>query len=185
MEFTLIYEGPLKANGSIKHKHDIRRFFHSQLAVLWQQRPLSSIDDYLEKTPPPPRETILQEVGPFNFAPLINEKFSITAEIDILFLRPEEPGYIITQGGDIDNRLKTLFDAFRMVKDESEIPENDKPGQDENPFFCLLQDDSLITKITVKTDRLLRPLASNNDVLLVIKVKTMIVLATGLAMTFV
>jgi len=42
MEFTLVYQGQLTANGSIKDKQNIRREFHKQLAELWKQEPLSS-----------------------------------------------------------------------------------------------------------------------------------------------
>jgi hypothetical protein len=44
-------------------------------------------------------------------------------------------------------------------------------------FFCLLEDDLLITEFTVTSDRLLAPLRSGdgpNDVYLVMKVKTKI-----------
>jgi len=50
------------------------------------------------------------------------------------------------------------------------------PKADEQDyFFCLLEDDHLITEFTVTSDRLLAPLRtgeSENDVYLVIKVRT-------------
>ncbi|MDB5472820.1 MAG: hypothetical protein JWP99_123 [Devosia sp.] len=70
------------------------------------------------------------------------------------------------QSGDIDNRLKTLFDALRMPDSKEELGGYDKPGEDEAPFYCLMTDDKLITKIAVETDRLLEPTAAdreNND----------------------
>jgi hypothetical protein len=60
-----------------------------------------------------------------------------------------------------------------MPQVSSEMPEGPEPGED--PFFCLLEDDSLITEVTVTTDRLIVPLGADervNDVLLVISVKT-------------
>jgi hypothetical protein len=40
---------------------------------------------------------------------------------------------------------------------------------DEDPFFCLLEDDSLITEVNITTDRLLTSATSHiHDVLLVI-----------------
>jgi hypothetical protein len=87
-----------------------------------------------------------------------------------LFLRPDRPGHVIW-AGDIDNRLKTLFDAMR-VPDPAENYVNAPPTQDETPFFCLLQDDKLITKVEVETDRLLEPVTGNSaDVRLVITVR--------------
>jgi hypothetical protein len=46
-----------------------------------------------------------------------------------------------------------------------------EPGED--PFFCLIEDDSLITEVKVTTDRLLTPLKDNeseHDVHLIIHV---------------
>jgi hypothetical protein len=77
----------------------------------------------------------------------------------------------IIQGGDIDNRLKTLFDGLRIPKELKEIggvPIED----DEKPFFCLLQDDALITEVKVRADTLLTPQLSGraDDVKLIIGV---------------
>ena len=47
------------------------------------------------------------------------------------------------------------------------------PDKDEDPFYCLLEDDSLIIDLRVTTDRLLLPLETNeriNDVELVVRV---------------
>jgi hypothetical protein len=56
--------------------------------------------------------------------------------------------------GDLDNRIKTLLDALKIPNDK-ELPSGAKPSGTENPFFCLLEDDSLITHIRIITDRLL------------------------------
>lgn len=179
MEFTLLYDGPLKTNGTAKQKQEIRRVFHPQLKTLWHQLPLNGLQDKLLKEKPKNGEiSILQKVGKFTFAPLISEKLCVTAELNITFLRPEAPGSLITQGGDIDNRLKTLFDGLRMAKVESEIPNGDEPTPDESPFYCVLEDDSLITRVSVLTDRLLEPNQTENHVLLIIGVKTKITVGT-------
>jgi hypothetical protein len=183
MEFTLLYQGPLKANGSIEDKQNIRRQFHEQLAELWKQEPLSSraqdspilLNHVVTHNMPPTNSTlVIQRVDDFQFVPLVSSKLSLIAELDITFLRPEPPGCIVTQGGDIDNRLKTLFDAFRIPKVSQEIPNGDTPGPTENPFYCLLEDDNLITKVTVKTDRLLKPCDDPSFVELLIVVRTKI-----------
>lgn len=102
----------------------------------------------------------------------MSETIHLVCDLEITLLRPEAPGSVITQSGDIDNRLKTLFDGLRMPKDIGEIPAGDAPTVDENPFYCLLQDDNLITKVTVITDRLLQATATPNEVLLVLRVNT-------------
>ena len=96
----------------------------------------------------------------------------LAAEMEILMLKPEPPGKIVNQSGDIDNQLKTLLDALRMPSSTSELPRGESPKQGENPFFCLLEDDRLITKLSVTTDQLLTPVKTRNHVSLVICVKT-------------
>jgi hypothetical protein len=104
------------------------------------------------------------------FIPLVRTEMGLRCKLDILFLRPEEPGSIYVSG-DLDNRIKTLFDAFRMAKDKSELG-GQAPTRE--PVYCLLEDDQLISEVRVTTDKLLllpkhetiRP----NDVFLVIEV---------------
>ena len=78
----------------------------------------------------------------------------------------------MTQCGDIDNRLKTLFDALRAPKNATEIPKGAVPGPDEDPFFCLLEDDALITAVSVETERLLTANQGSTEVHLDIQVLT-------------
>lgn len=177
MEFTLLYQGPLKSKGTAKHKHELRSVFHSQLKVLWQQKPLNAFHDFLTENPPKGKLSILRKVGAFTFAPLVSEDLKLVAELAISLLIPYSPGALISQGGDIDNRLKTLLDALRMPKVDAEIPKGQKPKKDESPFFCVLEDDALITKVSVDTDRLLQE-KSNNHVHLLVTVKTKIVEGT-------
>ena len=172
MEFTLVYQGILKSNGNAKQKQEIRRALHPQLKALWQYPPLDTMQDMLQENPPRKVVSVIKEIGPFQYATLINNSLKNVAEIEIIFLRPSPPGSLIVQGGDIDNRLKTLFDALRMPQVTEEIPNGDLPRENEKPFYCLLEDDALITKISVQTDRLLEATESPNHVHLVIHVKT-------------
>lgn len=176
MEFTLIYSGPLKANGTLQDKQSIRRIFHAQLKKLWTLPPLDtyagSEEGYLEEEPQAGKISLVKKVGEFNFVPLITQKLHLLAEIKLVLLRPEPPGSIVSQGGDIDNRLKTLFDALRMPTNTNELPNGDAPRDGEKPFFCLLEDDKLITKISVETDTLLEPIENPVFVKLFLNVKT-------------
>jgi hypothetical protein len=106
--------------------------------------------------------------GEQNFIPLVRRSFALACELDILFLRNDTPGSIVKPGGDLDNRIKTLFDGLRMPSvDETR---NGLPIAD--PCFCLLEDDSMISTFAVRTDRLLTdPARSEHHVLLVIEVK--------------
>lgn len=178
MRFILLYDGELRANGDARHKHGIREAFHSQLHALWQQEPLSIYSDSISLVPKPQSPTLITNIGGHNFAPLVGRYFRLTAEIEVLMLRPESPGSVITQGGDIDNRLKTLFDALRMPQVSSEIPSGALFGLHNDPFHCVLEDDALVTEVSVRTDRLLLVAPSRNHVRLVITVQTKAVVAT-------
>lgn len=58
--------------------------------------------------------------GNQDFIPLITEDMEIRCGLDILFLRPEEPGMIV-RGADLDNRLKTLLDALKVSDTERDF----------------------------------------------------------------
>jgi hypothetical protein len=196
MRFTLTFDGQLRASGNssrkAKDKWDIRQAIHPQLAELWQTNPiLAPLGRIGVRIPIPgsylrfeqhhsvpvshPEDQLGQtniigpiEVGGKKFIPLIREEMSLICELDVLFLRKEEPGNLITQGGDIDNRIKTLFDGLRMpTVDEMQAMEGDVL----QPFYCLLQSDSLISGFKVRTGKLLsQPDAHVAEVRLVIDV---------------
>lgn len=192
MEFRLLYSGnQLFANGSAAQKHLIRRTFHPQLKQLWKSNPnlrkmalvrgvynvgstaKRGDRDFDDKA----RVAYFDRVGAdnqrgkFRFIPLIDEKTCLRVSIDILFLRRDQHPFIIA-GGDIDNRLKTLFDALRVPSSVNGLG-NPKNGED--PFFVLLEDDKLISEIRVNTDNILllpnKARAYSRDVFLVINVK--------------
>ncbi len=169
MEFRLFYRGELKANRGSVDKHELRKRFHPQLRDLFSQAPLAQCWYLIDQAS---SANILFSVSAFTFAPLVNERMKSIAALDILFLRPEAPGAIITKGGDIDNRLKTLLDALKMPHEPNALPPGSSPAPDETPFFCLLQDDNLITDLRVTTDRLLEPVNSPSEVVLIIRVRT-------------
>ncbi len=152
MKFTLHYRGPLKTNGRPKDKQKLRRHFHSQLKDLWCRPPLRDQREWLDKDY---ELNVLKEVDGWTFASIINAKHHLIATLNVTLLRPEDPGNIVTQGGDIDNRLKTLLDALTIPHRPQQIPKDDSPQETEVPFHCLLEDDSLVTGLTVTVDRLL------------------------------
>jgi len=156
MEFALKYSGSLKANAGIDDKHRIRQAFHLQMKELWNHEPLSSHTHL--------KDQLARSVGCFRFIPLVTFSLAFTADVNILMLREGTPGNIFVEGGDIDNRLKTLFDSLRVPSSLSELPHNASPGAGEDPFYCLLEDDNLITRVAVDTDRLLTPRENKSQV---------------------
>ncbi len=170
MRFRLYSRGGLKSNGRPEEKHELRKYFHPQLKDLWSREPLNRQYRKYLRHPKSNEPGLYKDVGNFTFAPLVCKALHTIADIDILFLRPEEPGSLVTQGGDIDNRVKTLLDGLRMPKNVKELPDKTSPSEEENPFFCLLEDDALVTGLSVITDRLLNP-TDPKEVLLLITVK--------------
>jgi hypothetical protein len=81
---------------------------------------------------------------------------------------------MLIRSGDLDARMKTLFDALRIPKDLAETG-GQGPQDDEDPFYCLLEDDKLIADVSITTDKLLllpkKRVPDANDVFLVITVK--------------
>ncbi len=169
MEFRLYYRGPLKANGGPAHKQALRRAFHPQLRELWNQLPLSAFRRLLR---PGEGTCMLTRAHGFTFATVVHHSVALVAELQVLLLRPEAPGAIVTQGGDIDNRIKTLLDALKAPIEPNAIPPGDEPQPGEEPFHVLLEDDALVTRVDVATDRLLDPSAASGDVVAVIRVRT-------------
>lgn len=173
MRFTLTYRGPLRGNsGGVAHKHEIRRALHPRLRELWSHEPLSHQRNKWLDSPPDPNTldtvTALREVAGHSFAALVQVPLKLVVELDVLLLRPEDPGAIL-QRADIDNRLKTLFDALRCPSTAQEVPAEWSPSVAERPLHCLLDDDRLVTRVNVDTDRLLAP-KSADDVDLTVRV---------------
>jgi hypothetical protein len=184
VKLTLTFEGELPSTGNSPRKAadkkwNIRKAFHPQLAEACQINPsLRSVVIEGTKIPPvgqnftvsqfhhsDPEEVTVTEppgpgfrdlcaplqVGARTFMPIVRESLALGCALNILFLRREDPGSLVLQDGDLDNRLKTLFDALR-VPTEGEII--DDPTLND-PIYCLLESDTLITALNIKTDRLL------------------------------
>jgi len=111
MKFTLHYSGPLRANGRPDHKHELRRAFHAQLAELWRHEPLSHMKSHLRPRDSPDRKpwetvSLLRQLGQYTFVPIVSGELKFVASLDVTVLRPEQPGRLLVQGGDMDNRLR-------------------------------------------------------------------------------
>jgi hypothetical protein len=155
-------------------KHEIRRIFHKQIARLCDLHP--ALDWYQDDDEGQERRSFVAgqyERCGYRFFPIATKSLSLRCAINILFLRPEAPGLII-KSGDIDNRLKTIFDALRLPDSKAELGGYTVPSEGEDPFFCLLEDDKLITQVSVEADALLEPVGPSfdaNDARLVITVQ--------------
>jgi hypothetical protein len=110
--------------------------------------------------------------GKFKFVPLVEAEMRLRVSLDILFLRRDNHP-LMKEGGDLDNRLKTLFDALRVPDTTDGL--GAEPGDGEEPTYVLLQGDELISEVRVNTDSLLmlpkQTALDPKDAFLVIDVK--------------
>jgi hypothetical protein len=179
MQLRLTYSGFLmgsnKSDTRAKHKHEIRKVFHTQLKRFWDHHPYLKIASMVHPTSGlavPDKDGKIRLVrdhlaaqftkNGYQFVPLAGSNWHLHCSLSILFLRPDVPGGLL-KSADIDNRLKTLFDALRMPANQSELGGYEVPGEDETPFFCLLEDDALIANVSVDTDMLLEAVDGTYD----------------------
>jgi hypothetical protein len=208
MKFTLIYDGPLPPNGSPADKWMIRKYIHTQLQELWEIHP--SLRDTLRRRFVPRAQPfnindihhIADDLNAFTqvpsgedidlcesierkdkkFWPLVRNTHALKCNLAITFLRKEDAGRVY-QGGDLDNRLKTLFDALAVPLTDQVVDDQSFSG---DPVCCLLEDDALIMGINVQTHQLLaRPNSKKSDVVLIIGVDVRVVRPRGYNVMFV
>jgi hypothetical protein len=192
MQFRLTYEGCLlgasRDNTRASHKHEIRMKLHPQLKRLWATHQWlaqlaglkypdhsTAITGQQLNNPafsgcPTYMELLARNYQAHNrnWAPLVADDMGLTCAVDILFLRPGARGGILNVG-DIDGRLKTLFDALAIPKSGSGLPETET----EQPLYVLLSDDRHISHASVETDELLEPTSptvGQNDARVIITV---------------
>lgn len=156
MDFYLTFDGCLLSTGNKsrpEHVHKYRRRFHPQLKHLWDTDPTLNINPEAKEFGLKHRAESYARNG-YNFVPLVERKWNYACSIDVLLLRPHGTGSIL-KSTDIDGQLATLFDALTMPRHADQLKGHETPGDDEKPFFCLLEDDSLITSAAVTTNVLL------------------------------
>jgi len=159
MKFILTFDGELFPNGDPTEKWTVRRHLHPQLQELW------SIHQQLQTLKQNPNCAEIERGGR-RFLPLVRKTLALECSLKILFLRKEDAGRVY-QGGDLDNKIKTLLDGLSVPQREQVIPD----ATIDDPIYCLVEDDALITGLEISTHRLLsRPNASKHEVRLIIEV---------------
>lgn len=214
VQFRLLYSGSLlgasRSDTRASLKHEIRQELSPQLKRLWEtsshlQQFSRAHARFWHEAHPEDKELLPTQDGPLIntmlrqhglkhiahnferagqlFIPLVTEEMGLRCKLEMLLLRPEEEGSLYVSG-DLDNRIKTLFDALRIAKDANELAA--QPSKE--PVYCLLEDDRLISEIRVSTDQLLllpkERVIHPNDVFLVIDVSLQAPPGSTAAFTF-
>ncbi|WP_131941246.1 hypothetical protein [Dermacoccus sp. SAI-028] len=133
MPFTLTYPGQLKPRqrvSNVANRGELRGCFSSQLA----ERFGWVMDD---------TDLPVVEVQGRQYMPVIRRNLGIAVALDMILLAPKQ----LLRVGDTDNRAKAVIDALTLPG-----PQQGHPGDSTDtsqPTFCLLEDDSLVSELSV------------------------------------
>lgn len=170
MEMVLFYDGELRPRQQINLRdvHRVRAALEPQIRKAWEYPPLDECKSFWNLSSDGNDVSTRLDIGHTQFISVVAASARLHAELDIQLLRAQPPGSLVSNSGDIDNRLKTLLDALRVPsRDQAQTLQADgclAPGT----FCCLLEDDHLVTKMTVSTDRLLtEPIGSKRTVAII------------------
>jgi hypothetical protein len=169
VKFTLTYRGRLlsaqaRSRERKDNAHEMREAFRHQLFEAWKDYPplkgkweAGVVGPQLPRWNDPARiDWCHREVSRILFCPLVvrGPQLHLNCDLDIKVLARSDPKNIFT-GGDLDNRLKALIDALR-VPDASQLPDP-LPSIELHkiPFYCLLEDDRLVTEASIRVQQLL------------------------------
>src|ERR1700737_1207871 len=109
MQFCLFYSGKLKSNDTAGGKHLIRQNLDPQVRSLCKSEPFSAaFKGDLEGTRKEGDEPLYVEHGSRRYWFLISEHLATVVDLHVTILVPHQVGTVVHNGGDIDNRIKTL-----------------------------------------------------------------------------
>jgi hypothetical protein len=166
VELMLTYHGPLPAcQNEEKHsdqKQRIRIVFSQQLQKKFEQLPTlihwsktiwRANDAWPEIRPHEKHVYPFREVDICGFkgVAIVNAYNGLACHLDIEILRREVPGGVLSEGGDVDNRLKPLLDALALPAKTNQVPGN-MWGKGER-LYCLLEDDALVSRLLIDIQR--------------------------------
>ena len=156
MDFRLTFDGCLFSTGSKPrpdHVHKVRLRFHTQLRHLWSVSPILNVSPEVRELEKKRADAFRK--GNYRFVPLVTREDQFLCVVDILLLRPTPEATPLYRAGDLDGQIATVFDALSAPRHLEQLAGNETPQDGEDPFYCLLEDDSLISGIAVETGVLL------------------------------
>lgn len=158
----LEYRGSLHSgqNGHSDAKQELRAVFSPQLRRKWRDSrqlnvwdrntfPVATLGTWQYESPVDANPFYKVNVCGFDVIPLVTWHNGLACRLDITVVGDTRSAAAVIGDGDLDNRLKVLFDGLRIPKGPSEVP---APmfGSGNDELFCLLEDDSLIHRFSVE-----------------------------------
>jgi hypothetical protein len=169
LDFTLTYEGPLPS-GQGDHrrqgKNMLRVVFHRQLEHLcethWElglatkgKLPVATLrGENLGVPGTMPDGLFIVQRGGYDFVPLFSQTRPFLIKVRIEIYRTQWRGRVFNPGGDLDNQAKVVLDGLRVPQDDIEARGLDLPTGAR--CYSLLENDALITAVTIESRQSLR-----------------------------
>jgi hypothetical protein len=177
MKFTLFYNGPLKTNADAHTKHQLRCCFHPQLKRAIEQSPSLLRGQYMgqfelfseNQSLSVDGKSFLALAAPHKGSPDTSTVLHASVRLDITMLRAGGIGSLVSNGGDIDNRMKTLLDAL-TIPDQNQAKNVEPTDMPDGAMVCLMSDDKIISDLRIATAQLLDVDDKSRDVVLLIAV---------------
>lgn len=147
MHITLTYKGPVQGNA--RKQSDVwrlRKSFHKQLYKLSLTNEFEYVEKYANQDTEKSHPNIGIDVANSRYVPFITSKMKTRCSLYVRVFRGVRQYNPVLGNVDLDNRVKTLIDALRAPQQISETKESDGTVR-----YVLLEDDSLIDGITVKS----------------------------------
>lgn len=160
MRFPLSYDGPLPSTGNsssrrriakLPHIWAIRNQVHDQIDRVYNTHPALNAVNTSQS-----RAAIVLLNNPLlvdghKFFPIARTELHLRCELDVELHVNHDLASIVSNAGDLDNRIKTLLDALRMPATAQEVQGYMPPTITE--YCCLLEDDILISALRIETFR--------------------------------
>ena len=151
MHITLTYRGPIPGNA--RKKQDVwrlREAFHHQLAKIRNTEQFNYVDSYLATATHQRRGDLRRRIGGKFFNPFITDLFKTRCSLYIRVFRGMRQFNPVLGNVDLDNRVKTIIDGLRAPSQQGEMIEIER-----ETTYVLIDDDSIVDGITIKSDHLL------------------------------
>lgn len=148
MKLHLVYYGAVKSSGNkpqTENKHQIRLALSNQIESFCMQ--------HLPDIQFPAGGLQKKDINAHYFIALVTRALHAKCDLTGVLLTPAPPSGRTTDRGDADGRRKTIIDGL-TIPTPNELT-NLAPTK--HPIYCLVEDDSLVENVNIKSHRLLAP----------------------------